>query len=231
MWKKLIAVALTVPATMTIAFAQAPGDYDIQAYSQDLNMRLVQGQQLAIISPDNYNSLLNSYNQVEAIRRAFGNRPMNPVERTNVMNSLLNIDKYLTDYLHDDENARYNLWNTSTNTWRNNWWKNRAPINLKNLRRRNGQNPPPPPFNGNDRKHWGNNPPPSFNPPAHNGQPPQFNGGNDFAKRNFHDDHHKDGNPAPANPNPNGANAGKPGNSNHPGSPEHKGGKGKDWHN
>lgn len=217
MRKKLIALALTLPATITIALAQAPSDYDIQAYSQDLYARLMQGQQLAYIDPSNYQSLMANYNQVEMIRRAFGSRPMNPMERTNVMNSLMNIDRYLTEYIHDDENARYNLWNPATNSWQNNWWKNRKPIDLKHYRFNN----PPPHFDGKDKKFWDRNPHPKFN-----WTPPKM-GGHGFGNPH-NDDHHG---PGPGNPPPNTGNpGGNPGNhhddhghkDNHGGGHDHK---------
>ena len=123
MWNKLIALAVTIPATITIASAQAAQDADIAAYSQDLAMRIARGQQAGQLSPANYNSLQALYNNVESIRRGIGNKPMNPMVRMNMMNSLTNLDKQLTGYLHDDVNARYQMWDPSRKTWRNNWWQ------------------------------------------------------------------------------------------------------------
>jgi len=41
----------------------------------------------------------------------------------NVMNSLTNIDKQLTGYLHDDVNSRYQMWDPTRKSWRNQWWR------------------------------------------------------------------------------------------------------------
>ncbi len=122
MWTRLIALAVTLPMTITIATAQAAQDADIQAYSQDLSMRIARGRQSGQITPANYNSLQATYNQVEMIRRSLGNKPMNIMVRTNMMNSLTNLDRQLTTYLHDDINSRYQMWDPTKRTWRNNWW-------------------------------------------------------------------------------------------------------------
>ena len=123
MWNKLIALAVTIPATITIASAQAAQDADIAAYSQDLATRIARGQQSGQLSLANYNSLQALYNNVESIRRGIGNKPMNPMIRMNMMNSLTNLDKQLTGHLHDNVNARYQMWDPSRKTWRNNWWQ------------------------------------------------------------------------------------------------------------
>ncbi len=123
MWTKLIALAVTIPLTITIASAQASQDADIAAYSQDLQMRISRGHQSGQLTQANYNSVQNLYNQVEMIRRGLGNRAMNPVVRMNMMNSLTNLDKQLTGYLHDDVNSRYQMWDPSRKSWRNNWWQ------------------------------------------------------------------------------------------------------------
>jgi hypothetical protein len=124
MWKNLIALAVTIPMSITIASAQHANDADISAYSQDLQMRINYGQQSGQLTPANYNSLQSLYNNVEMIRRSTGNKAMPPMVRVNMMNSLTNIDKQLTTYMHDDQNARWQNWDSSRNTWRNNWWTN-----------------------------------------------------------------------------------------------------------
>lgn len=123
MWSKLIALAVTIPMTITIASAQASQDSDIAAYSQDLAMRIARGQQSGQLSPANYNSVQALYNNVEMIRRGIGNKPMNPVVRMNMMNSLTNLDKQLTGFLHDDVNSRFQMWDPTRKSWRNNWWQ------------------------------------------------------------------------------------------------------------
>ncbi len=123
MWSKLIALAVTIPMTITIASAQASQDADIAAYSQDLQMRIARGHQSGQLSQANYNSVQSLYNQVEMIRRSIGNKAMNPVVRMNMMNSLTNLDKQLTGFLHDDVNARYQMWDPTRRSWRNNWWQ------------------------------------------------------------------------------------------------------------
>lgn len=126
MWKKFAVLAVTIPMSITIAFAQSAQDADITAYSQDLQMRINYGQQSGQLTPANYNSLQSLYNNVEMIRRSTGNKPMNPMVRFNMMTSLTNIDKQLTTYLHDDQNARWQNWDPNRKTWRNNWWTNSA---------------------------------------------------------------------------------------------------------
>jgi len=123
MWKRLIALAVTLPATITIASAQAAQDADIAAYSQDLARRIALGRQTGQLSQANYNSVQALYNNVEMIRRGIGNRAMNPMIRQNMMTSLTNLDKQLTGYLKDDVNARYQMWDPSRRSWRNNWWQ------------------------------------------------------------------------------------------------------------
>ncbi|MBX9948488.1 MAG: hypothetical protein K2Y39_04960 [Candidatus Obscuribacterales bacterium] len=123
MWKKLIALAVTIPATITIASAQAAVDADIAAYSQDLARRIALGRQTGQLTQANYNSVQSLYNNVEMIRRGLGNRPMNPMVRQNMMTSLTNLDKQLTGYLKDDVNARYQMWDPSRRSWRKNWWQ------------------------------------------------------------------------------------------------------------
>lgn len=123
MWNKLIALALTLPMTIAIAHAQAAQDADITAYSQDIAMRISRGQQMGQLTPENYNSIQSLYNNVENIRRSLGNKPMNAMVRTNVMNSLTNIDKQLTTYLHDDVNSRWQMWDPNRRSWRNQWWR------------------------------------------------------------------------------------------------------------
>ncbi|MCC6979916.1 MAG: hypothetical protein IT343_16480, partial [Candidatus Melainabacteria bacterium] len=123
MWNKLIALALSLPMTIAIAHAQAAQDADITAYSQDIAMRIARGQQMGQLTPENYNNIQSLYNNVENIRRSLGNRPMNQMVRVNVMNSLTNIDKQLTTYLHDDVNSRYQMWDPNRRSWRNQWWR------------------------------------------------------------------------------------------------------------
>ncbi len=123
MWTKLIALAVTIPLTITIASAQASKDADIAAYSQDLAMRIARGRQSGQLTQANYNSLQALYNNVEMIRRGLGNRAMNPMVRMNMMSSLTNLDKQLTGYLHDDVNSRYQMWDPTKRSWRNNWWQ------------------------------------------------------------------------------------------------------------
>lgn len=123
MWNKLIALALTLPMTIAIAHAQAAQDADITAYSQDIAMRISRGQQMGQLTPENYNNIQSLYNNVENIRRSLGNKPMNAMVRTNVMNSLTNIDKQLTTYLHDDVNSRWQMWDPNRRSWRNQWWR------------------------------------------------------------------------------------------------------------
>jgi hypothetical protein len=123
MWTKLIALAVTIPLTITIASAQASKDADIAAYSQDLALRIARGRQAGQLTQANYNSLQSLYNNVEMIRRGLGNRAMNPMVRMNMMNSLTNLDKQLTNYLHDDVNSRYQMWDPTRKSWRNNWWQ------------------------------------------------------------------------------------------------------------
>lgn len=123
MWNKLILLALTIPMTITIASAQAAQDADIAAYSQDLARRIELGRQSGQLSQANFNSVQSLYNNVEMIRRGLGNRPMNAVVRQNMMTSLTNLDKQLTGFLHDDVNARYQMWDPTRRSWRNNWWQ------------------------------------------------------------------------------------------------------------
>jgi len=123
MWKKLIALAVTIPATITIASAQAAQDADIAAYSQDLARRIALGRQTGQLTQANYNSVQSLYNNVEMIRRGLGNRAMNPMIRQNMMTSLTNLDKQLTGYLKDNVNSRYQMWDPSRRAWRNNWWQ------------------------------------------------------------------------------------------------------------
>lgn len=123
MWKKLFALAVTLPMTITIASAQAAQDADIAAYSQDLARRIELGRQSGQLTQANYNSVQSIYNNVETIRRGLGNRPMNPMIRTNMMTSLTNLDKQLTGFLKDDVNSRYQMWDPSRRSWRNNWWQ------------------------------------------------------------------------------------------------------------
>lgn len=123
MWTKLLALAVTIPMTITIASAQASQDADIAAYSQDLALRIARGRQTGQLTPANYNSVQALYNNVEMIRRGLGNKPMNPVVRMNMMNSLTNLDKQLTGFLHDDVNSRYQMWDPTRRSWRNNWWQ------------------------------------------------------------------------------------------------------------
>lgn len=49
---------------------------------------------------------------------------MNPTERTNMMASLMNLDKELTNNLHDTQNSRYQDWDPNRRTWKKNWWSN-----------------------------------------------------------------------------------------------------------
>ncbi|MCC7531571.1 MAG: hypothetical protein IT342_23915 [Candidatus Melainabacteria bacterium] len=123
MWTRLIALAVTIPLTITIASAQASKDADIAAYSQDLAMRIARGRQSGQLTQANYNSVQSLYNNVEMIRRGLGNRAMNPMVRMNMMNSLTNLDKQLTRFLHDDVNSRYQMWDPTRRAWRNNWWQ------------------------------------------------------------------------------------------------------------
>lgn len=124
MWKNLIALAVTIPMSITIASAQHSNDADISAYSQDLQMRINYGQQSGQLTPANYNSLQSLYNNVEMIRRSMGNKQMPAMTRYTMMDSLTKLDQQLTNYLHDDSNARWQNWNPATKTWRNNWWTN-----------------------------------------------------------------------------------------------------------
>lgn len=123
MWTKLLALAVTIPMTITIASAQASQDADIAAYSQDLALRIARGRQSGQLTPAHYNSVQTLYNNVEMIRRGLGNRPMNPMVRMNMMTSLTTLDKQLTGFLHDDVNSRYQMWDPNRKSWRNNWWQ------------------------------------------------------------------------------------------------------------
>jgi len=116
-------LAVTLPMSIAIAYAQSSQDADITAYSQDIAMRIARGQQTGQLSPENYNNIQSLYNNVENIRRSLGNKAMNPMVRANVMTSLTNIDRQLTGYLHDDFNSRHQMWDPNRKTWNNQWWR------------------------------------------------------------------------------------------------------------
>lgn len=164
MWNKLAALAVAIPMSMTIAYAQSAQDADITAYSQDLQMRIMAGQQAGLLSPANYNSVQSLYNNVEMIRRSLGNKPMPPMTRYTMMDSLTKLDQQLTNFLHDDANSRWQNWNPGTKTWRKNWWtgNNRARFRKDLIRPRgpiqtNAKNYRPQPKVNNNRPYNNNN--------------------------------------------------------------------------
>jgi hypothetical protein len=120
--RTLLALAATIPLTVLAVSAQSNNDEDIAFYAQELNQRIEAGRNS--ISSDNYNNLRNLYNQIDMIRRQYGNRRMGDAERNNMMASLMNLDRELTKNLHDDQNARWQNWDPNTRSWRNNWWRN-----------------------------------------------------------------------------------------------------------
>lgn len=126
MWKKvsnfMFALALTVPMSVTVVHAQNSQDADIWSYSQDLAMRIQTGRQTGQLKDAEYNSLNTLYNQIESIRRQYSNKKMGDAERNAMMASMTNLDKQLTDYLHDDQLSHYKNWDPAKRSWTQNWW-------------------------------------------------------------------------------------------------------------
>ncbi|MBS1993954.1 MAG: hypothetical protein JSS83_25760 [Cyanobacteria bacterium SZAS LIN-3] len=122
-WSKFLALAVTLPLSITVALAQSGSrDADIWSYSQDLEMRIERGHQTGTLNDTQYNSLKGLWNNIENLRRPYDNRTMEGQVRVNMMNSLTNLDKMLTDNLHDNENSHYQQWDSGSRTWHHNWW-------------------------------------------------------------------------------------------------------------
>ncbi|MDZ4837140.1 MAG: hypothetical protein SGJ27_25425 [Candidatus Melainabacteria bacterium] len=126
MWKKvsklMIALALTIPMSVTVVAAQSPQDADIWSYSQDLAMRIQGGRQTGQLQDAEYNNLNGLWTKIEMIRRQYANRRMDDSVRYTMMASLTNLDKQLTDNLHDYDLSHYQNWDAGKRTWRQNWW-------------------------------------------------------------------------------------------------------------
>lgn len=122
--RTLIAVAASIPMTFMAVSAQTIYDEDISTYAQELDFRIEQGRNQ--LNDSSYQNLRNLWNKIEQIRRMYPNKGMNATERANMMASLINLDRQLTDNLHDDQNARFQNWDPNTKTWRQSWWKNIA---------------------------------------------------------------------------------------------------------
>jgi len=121
-WSRFFALAVTLPLSITVSLAQGSRDADIWSYSQDLEMRIERGKQNGSLSDSQYNSLKGLWNNIENLRRPYDNRTMEGQVRNNMMGSLTNLDKMLTDSLHDNENSHYQQWDTGSRTWHHNWW-------------------------------------------------------------------------------------------------------------
>ncbi len=126
MWKKfsklMIALAITVPMSVTVVAAQSGQDADIWSYSQDLQMRIQSGRATGQLSSGDYNSLNNLWNQIEMIRRQYSNKRISDPVRNTMMASLTNLDRQLTDKLHDYDLSHYQNWDPNKRSWRQNWW-------------------------------------------------------------------------------------------------------------
>jgi len=85
-------------------------------------MRIERGRQTGTLNDSQYNSLKGLWNNIENLRRPYDNRTMEGQVRVNMMNSLTNLDKMLTDNLHDNENSHYQQWDSGSKTWHHNWW-------------------------------------------------------------------------------------------------------------
>jgi hypothetical protein len=115
--ERFFTLAATIPLTVMIANAQFSVD-DLGSYSQNLQARLYQGQATGQLSSSEFNNLQALYNNVETVRRSFGNRQPKGAERIAMMNSLTNLDRQITDHLHDNEQSRYQYWDANRNDWR-----------------------------------------------------------------------------------------------------------------
>jgi hypothetical protein len=129
--RTLLALAATIPLTFFAAGsvgAQSNYDEDIAVYSQELNARIEQGRNS--ITPANYTNLRDLWNKIDMIRRQYANKRMGDAERNNMMASLTNLDRQLTENLHDDQNARWQNWDPNKRSWRQNWWQNKLNGNV-----------------------------------------------------------------------------------------------------
>ncbi len=126
MWKKvsklMIALALTIPMSVTVVAAQSAQDADIWSYSQDLNMRIQNGRQTGQLNSSDYNNLNGLWTKIEMIRRQYTNKNMGPNERNAMMASLTTLDRQLTENLKDYDLSHYQNWDPNKRSWRQNWW-------------------------------------------------------------------------------------------------------------
>lgn len=126
MWKKvsklMLALALTIPMSITVVSAQSAQDADIWSYSQDLAMRIQNGRQTGQLNSSDYNNLNSLWTKIEMIRRQYTNKKMGPNERNAMMASLTTLDRQLTDNLHDYDLSHYQNWDPNSRSWRQNWW-------------------------------------------------------------------------------------------------------------
>lgn len=124
--RTVLALAATIPLTFIAVNAQSYPDEDIAIYAQELNNRIEQGR--SAIAADKYNNLRDLWNKIDTIRRQYGNKQLGAMERNNMMASLTNLDRQLTEHLHDEQNSHWQNWDPNTKSWRQAWWKNRPNV-------------------------------------------------------------------------------------------------------
>lgn len=109
-------LAVTIP--LTVLSARADFNDDFESYSQNLQARIYSGRASGRLNNSEYNRLMGLWNQVESVHSRFHGRNPNPMERNSLMASLTQLDRDLTNNLHDNQFSRYQYWDSSCSDWK-----------------------------------------------------------------------------------------------------------------
>lgn len=117
--KVVALLAVTIPLTVLSARADFNDDFD--SYSQNLQARIYGGRASGKLDNSEYNRLMSLWNQVEGVHSRFHGRNPSPQERNSLMASLTQLDRDLTNNLHDNQFSRFQYWDSSRSDWKSDW--------------------------------------------------------------------------------------------------------------
>lgn len=147
----LVATILTSAVGFSCLSANAQSRGDIESYQSSLDKRISHGQRNGKLTPNEVARLRSQYQKIENMQRQFNRGRLNPQERSRLMGLLTNLDKQITNQLHDDDRSHWRDWDDRRGDWRRtqNWqWKDDW--------RGGGRNDNRGSWNNNNNRGWNN---------------------------------------------------------------------------
>lgn len=95
---------------------------EIDSYQRLLKQRIDRGRDSGRITPRELSRLTASYDEIDSLQRQYRREGFDNQERNTLMSRLTQLDRDVTNELHDNDQARYNYWNPQNSSWNQNWW-------------------------------------------------------------------------------------------------------------